>query len=418
MSVQAEVEKHYRHNFVVNLADGSFFGLAMGFASAVTILPLFIANFTDSTILISMIGSIPMLGSPLPQILTVGRVANLERYKSMAVRMTAHERLPFVGLVLLALVSPAMDAGLVVLLCYGLFIWHSLGTGFSSAAYQSMIGKIFPEQRRAMFMGTQMAGYSLLSGLGAVIAGVWLENLPSPYNYALCFFAATLALGVSWFYLTRAREPRHSVAEGGSTDRIPWAHLRQIWQGDANYRRFVLMRILAQFALVALSFLAIHVTRNLGMGEQSVGLLTGLLFFMQIAGALVGGWVGDRAGNRIVLMTGSALMAAAGVMAGLATSHALFVLIYALGGAGSAMLLINISAMTLEFGAPADRPYYISIANTLTAFAALVAPIFAGVIVEQIGYTSMFMMTALAGLATLGVLLLVNDPRRTRTTQA
>ncbi|MBL8160963.1 MAG: MFS transporter [Anaerolineae bacterium] len=414
MSLQTEIEKHFRHNFVVNLADGSFFGLAMGFASAVTILPLFIAHFTDSTILISLIGSIHMIGSQLPQLFIVGRVANLERYKSLAVVITAHERVPFIGLLLLALASPLLDRGLVVLLCYLLFIWHSLGSGFTAAPYQSMIGKIFPERRRGIFMGTQMAGYSLLSGLGAVLAGMWLESLPPPYNYALCFLAASLALGISWFFLANAREPLHTVGQRVPARSIPWARLRQIWDGNANFRRFVLARILAQFTLVALSFLAIYATRQMGIGEQTLGLLTGLLFFMQIAGALLGGWVGDRAGHRIVLITGALLMAAAGGLAGLAANQALFFVVYALGGAGSTMLMTNIIAMTMEFGTPEDRPYHIGLANTLTAFAALAAPILAGLVVERVGYSSMFLLTALAGIATLFVLLLVTDPRRTR----
>jgi MFS family permease len=414
INVQADIEKDFRHNFAVNLVDGSFFGLAMGFASAVTILPLFIANFTDSTILIGLIGSIHMIGSQLPQLLMVGRVANLRQYKSLAVVMTVHERLPFIGLMLLALASPLLQSGWVILLCYLLFIWHSLGTGFAATPYQSMIGKIFPERRRGIFLGAQMAGYSLLSGLGAILAGTWLQTLPQPYNYALCFFAASLALGVSWFFLAQAREPLHHVRQRSASNSVPWLRLRQIWEGDRNFRWFVLARVTAQLTLVTLSFLAIYATRDFDTGEQTLGVLTGLLFFMQIVGALVGGWLGDRAGHRIVLMGGAFLMALAAGLAGLAGEQAAFFAIYALAGAGSAILMTNVITMTMEFGTPEERPYYIGLANTLTAFAALIAPFLAGFAAESLGYSVMFAFTALAGIVTLGVLLLVRDPRRQR----
>ncbi|MCU0512997.1 MAG: MFS transporter [Anaerolineae bacterium] len=414
-SVQAEVEKHFRHNFIVNLADGSFFGLAMGCASAVTILPLFIAHFTDSTILIGLIGSIHMIGSQLPQILMIGKVARLERYQPLALIITTHERLPFLGLTLLALLSPQLPAGVVVALCYGLFIWHSLGSGFAATPYQSMIGKIFPERRRGMFLGAQMAGYSLLSGLGAVLAGVWLQQLPHPANYAVCFFSASLALAVSWFFLARAREPRHSVpAAAATTTMLPWARLRHLWRSSASFRRFVLARMVAQGTLVTLSFLAIYSTRHLKLGEQSLGLLTGLLFFMQIIGALLGGWLGDRAGHRLVLVGGACAMAAAGLCAALATDSQLLPVIYALSGAGSAILLTNVISMTLEYGSADERPYYIGLANTLTACAAFIAPVVAGIIVERYGYASMFLLAALAGVATMSVLLLTTDPRHQR----
>ncbi len=414
-TVQAEVEKHFRYNFVVNLVDGSFFGLAMGYASAVTILPLFIANFTESTILIGLIGSIHMIGSQLPQILMVGRVANMERYKPLAVLMTMHERLPFIGLMLLALASPQMGSSWVVILCYLLFIWHALGSGFAATPYQSMISKIFPEQHRGMFLGVQMAGYSLLSGLGAVMAGTWLQSLPFPYNYALCFFAASLALGISWYFLARSREPLHMLRQRSTSNAIPWSRLRQIWNQDYNFRRFVLVRIIAQLTLVTLSFLAIYATRSFALSEQTLGVLTGLLFFMQIAGALVGGWIGDRAGHRVVLMGGTLLMALAAALAALAAGSTIFFAIYALAGAGSAILMTNVITMTMEFGALEERPYYIGLANTLTALAALVAPFVAGAVADHLGYNVMFMLTALAGVMAFVALLFVADPRRLRT---
>lgn len=413
-TAQVEIEKHFRYNFVVNLLDGSFFGLAMGYASAVTILPLFIANFTDSTILIGLIGSIHMIGTQLPQILMVGRVARLQRYQPLAVLLTMHERLPFIGLMLLALASPLLGGGWVVLICYVLFIWHSLGSGFVATPYQSMISKIFPERHRGKFLGTQMAGYSLLSGLGAVMAGTWLQSLPSPYNYAMCFLAASIALGVSWLFLTRAREPQHTVLQQSTSNAIPWARLREVWSRDKNFRGFVLARVIAQFTLVTLSFLAIYATRSFDLSEQSLGILTGLLFFMQIAGALVGGWIGDRAGHRVVLMGGALLMAMAAALAALAAGNSIFFAVYALAGAGSAILMTNVITMTMEFGAPEERPYYIGLANTLTAFAALAAPFIAGAAADHLGYNVMFMLTAVAGVAAFGALLLVADPRRLR----
>lgn len=413
-TVQSEVEKDFRYNFVVNLVDGSFFGLAMGYASAVTILPLFIANFTDSTILIGLIGSIHMIGSQLPQILMVGRVANLERYKPLAVLMTMHERLPFIGLMLLALASPQMGGGWVVLLCYLLFIWHALGSGFAATPYQSMISKIFPERHRGTFLGAQMAGYSLLSGLGAVMAGIWLQSLPTPYNYALCFLAASLALGISWYFLARAREPLHTLRQRSGSNAIPWSHLRQIWNRDHNFRGFVLARVIAQLTLVTLSFLAIYATRSFAVSEQMLGLLTGLLFFMQIVGALVGGWMGDRAGHRVVLMGGALLMALAAVLAAVAADSTVFFAVYALAGAGSAILMTNVITMTMEFGAPEERPHYIGLANTLTAFAALVAPLIAGAVADRLGYNAMFILTAVAGVTAFAALQFVADPRRLR----
>ena len=45
--VEQYTRQHLRYNIKVGLADGGFFGLALGFASFGTILPLFVASMTD-----------------------------------------------------------------------------------------------------------------------------------------------------------------------------------------------------------------------------------------------------------------------------------------------------------------------------------------------------------------------------------
>ncbi len=62
--------KDLRHNYIVNLLDGAFFGFGFGFASISTILPLFISTLTDSALLIGLIPAIHNTGIQLPQIFT------------------------------------------------------------------------------------------------------------------------------------------------------------------------------------------------------------------------------------------------------------------------------------------------------------------------------------------------------------
>ena len=50
----AEIRQNTRHNFTVNIADAAFFGLGLGFASFVTVIPLFVNTLTQSTILIGL----------------------------------------------------------------------------------------------------------------------------------------------------------------------------------------------------------------------------------------------------------------------------------------------------------------------------------------------------------------------------
>ena len=95
--MQAKILENYRFNFAVNALDAAFFGLGLGFASFVTVIPLFVNSLTDSTTLIGIIASIQAVGWQLPQLLTSRRVASLRLYRPMVLSMTIHERWPFLG---------------------------------------------------------------------------------------------------------------------------------------------------------------------------------------------------------------------------------------------------------------------------------------------------------------------------------
>lgn len=60
--MNTELRKHFRYNFIINVLDGGFFGSALGFASFVTVLPLFVSTLTDSAILIGLASAIHSVG--------------------------------------------------------------------------------------------------------------------------------------------------------------------------------------------------------------------------------------------------------------------------------------------------------------------------------------------------------------------
>src|SRR5512138_1362438 len=101
-ALSPELQRNLRHNFIVNLLDGGFFGFAIGIASFVTVIPLFVNTLSSSTILIGLIPAIHAMGWQLPQLLTGHRVSRLARFKPMTLFMTVQERIPFLGLAVIA----------------------------------------------------------------------------------------------------------------------------------------------------------------------------------------------------------------------------------------------------------------------------------------------------------------------------
>ena len=203
-----DLQDKLRHNALVNILDGSFFGLSItGLASYVTIVPLFLSYLTESTALIGFVATLFHIGWQVPQLLTSNYVAGLRRFKPMVLAMTLMERAPYFGLALVAFSIPAIGTDLALLLTVLLLGWQSLGGGFTGTAWQSMISKIMPPHRLGTFFGIQSACINLFGAGGALLASYILAHLEFPQSFSLLFFIAAISLMVSFVFLALTYEP-------------------------------------------------------------------------------------------------------------------------------------------------------------------------------------------------------------------
>ena len=408
-----EVVKNLRYNIVVNIFDGAFFGAALGFASFVTVIPLFVSSLTDSAILIGLIPAIHTVGWQLPQLLTAGVVSRQQRYKPLVLFLTIQERLPFLGLALVAWFLPRFEARAALALTFILLVWQGFGGGFTATAWQSLIAKIIMPDRLGTFLGAQAAVANLFASGTAVIAGFLLEQIASPIDFGLCFLLASASMTISWFFLSRAREHPRPAPVGNSEQRSIWENAGRILRSDRNFRWFLLARILSQLAMMALAFYTVYAVRVHGMSEAIAGLMTGALMAIQFIASPVMGWIGDRKGHRVVLEVGSLSAVSGALLAWWAPEIRWFFPVFLLAGIANVATWTTPMAMTIEFGSEDDRPAYIGLANTLIAPGAIAAPLLGGWLADQAGYPATFLASAAAGLATILVLhFAVRDPRQ------
>ncbi|WP_164689491.1 MFS transporter [Herpetosiphon llansteffanensis] len=414
---QQEIDAHVRHNVVVNVADGAFFGAATGIASFVTVIPLFMHTLTDSALLIGLVLAIRSVGWQLPQLLTARRVASLRRYKPMVLLMTINERMPFFGLGLIAWFAADLGRELALWLAYMLLIWQGLGGGLTATAWQTMIGKIMPQRWRGTFFGVQSAAANLLASIGAVGAGIILDKLPSPLDFALCFGISGIAMVISWSFLATTKEPSREPEYTHGSQRDFWASIVTILKRDRNFRWFLAARIISQLGLMATAFFTVYAVKRFGLDDQTAGIMTAIYLITQTIANPIMGWLGDRIGYRRVMEFGALLALAAGVGAWLAPALGWFYLIFALAGIANVALWTITMSMTLEFGSLAERPSYIGLANTLVAPATLVAPLIGGWLADSAGYTYTFAVAAAGGLLTWLILRFgVRDPQTAQST--
>ncbi len=410
--MRRENSKDYRFNFFVNTMDGAFFGLALGFASFLTIIPLFLNRLTSSAILIGLVPAIHSVGWQLPQLFIAHRVSKMRRCLPMVLQMTIHERLPFLGMAIIAWFLPSIGPKIALVLTFAMLIWQGLGGGFSATPWQSMIGKIIPARDRGFFFGFQAAAMNLLLSVSAIAAGFLLQSDDSPRGFALCFFLASLALIVSYIFIALTREPESPPSAEETSQNAFWKASWAILRRDRNFRWFLVVRLLSQLSVMAFSFYTVYAVRSHNMSDAVAGLMMGVFTVGQIIANPIMGRLGDRWSHPSVMKIGALAASSSALVAWLAPGLAWFALVYVLAGLANVAIWTIGLAIILEFGAESERPVYIGLSNTLIAPVTILAPILGGWLADTVGFGVTFLLSAVCGLLTALVLhTLLRDPR-------
>ena len=405
------IYKNLKYNYVYNLLDGGFFGLGLGFASFSTILPLFVSTMTDSAVLIGLIPAIHNMGWQLPQLFSAQRIARQPRFRTLVLLMTIQERAPYIGLALVAAFLPVLGKQAALVITFILLIWQGLGAGLTANAWQNMISRIIPPESLTTFFGFQSAAANLLASVGAITAGYILEKNESPLDFTLCFSLACASYIISYFFLSRTREPERIPSEVVTTNSDFWQAVWSTLRGDHNFRSFLASRMLAQFGMMAFAFYTVYAVRHHHISEATAGIMTSLLMITQVASNPLFGWISDHWSRKKVLEVGALTTMLSVLLAWQAPNIAVFYIAVVLYGLSNSIYWTVGMSLNLQFGTEDERPTYVGLANTLLAPATILAPLLGGWLADTAGYPTMFVTSAVfAGIT--GVLLhfFVADP--------
>jgi MFS family permease len=167
---------------------------------------------------------------------------------------------------------------------------------------------------------------------------------------------------------------------------------------------------------MASAFYTVYALRAWDAPTAMLGVFTALLLTGSMVGLLVLGWIADRAGYRVVVMTGITATLASNVVALLAPSLTAFGAVFVLAGLQEAAFRIAYPTVLLEFAPrPEAQPLYIGVGNTAITPIAFAAPIAAGLLADRAGFGAVFAAATVAGALALATLALrVREPRHVR----
>ena len=405
--------RNYRWNFGVNFLDGAFFWLGLAFISYTTILPLFVSKLTDSTLLIASVAIIGQAGWYLPQLLTAGPTEKLARKKPVVINLGFFtERLPLWFLPIAALLAVEYPRFALALFLIS-YAWHNLGAGMVAPAWNGMVAQCFPVRRRGRFFGITAFVGTGLGAFGAILSGWLLKTYPFPQSFVYVFLLAALFITLSWVFLAFTREPVQPLPEKIKKQRThSKAKILGIIRGDKNFRRYLIVRVVASFGNMAAGFVTVSAIARWAVPDATVGLYTAALLVGQTAGNLVAGFIADRYGHKLTLEVGLLNMVIAYLLAWLAPASEWYFLVFFMLGVATGVTIVSGILINMEFSRPEHLPSYVGIANTTMGISGVMAPLVGGFLAIR-GYNLLFVLSILfAVLAFILLMATVQEPRK------
>lgn len=414
--IKAEVERNYPWNFSVNLIEGASFFFGASFISSSTIVPLFISKLTPSPLPIGLASVIAQAGWFLPQVFTANVVEWLPRKKPVVVNLGFFlERLPvwvLVGAALLAGHSPSLGLGLFLLS----YAWHNLGAGLVATAWQDMVARCFPVDRRGRFLGTTLFVGTSTGMLGAAFSTHILGHSAFPINFAYIFAVAAIGITVSWFFIALTREPAQFVSTPRQNSRQFWAGLLSILRQDHNFRRFLVARLTLALGYMGAGFVTVAAVQRWEVPDSAVGIYTGALLLGQTIGNLFFGFLADRYGHKLCLELSALAAFLAFSIAWLAPGAEWYYAVFVLLGVTLGAIIVSGILVAMEFCEPQRRPTYAGMANTGVGLVSVVAPLL-GAWLATVSYDWLFALSAGVNLLALALMRWwVQEPRWVRVT--
>jgi MFS family permease len=347
----------------------------------------------------------------LPQIFTANFVERLPRKKPLVINLGFFlERLPVWLLVVAALVAN-WSPTLALLLFFVGYAWFGLGGGVIATAWQDLIARCFPIERRGRFLGIAAFAGTGVGTAGAALSIWLLDSLRFSTNFVFIFTIAAIAMLVSWFFLALTREPVPPLDSSPQSNRQYLANLPDIVRRDRNFRQFLVARSLMALGNLGTGFVAVAAIHRWQIPDSTVGLFTALYLIGQTVGNLTFGFLADRFGHKLSLEIGALASALAFALARLASAPAWIYVVFFLLGVNSGAVMVSGTLVALEFSEPQRRPTYAGLANSVTGLASIVAPLL-GAWLASIDYGWLFAASSAINLVALVVMRWwVREPR-------
>ncbi len=217
---------------------------------------------------------------------------------------------------------------------------------------------------------------------------------------------------VSVIPLGYVREPYATATREKQTLKEYLRLMPGLLKSHPDFTRYLVSQLLYAMAGISpAAFFTTFAKEHLGASNQEVARFTAVIMATGIIANPFWGYMGDRRGNRRVVLIGSLCSLTAPLLAMVTPSVEIFYLVFVLSSAGMSGAGLGHFNLVMEFAPPREVATFIALSSLSVAPIRFIMPLVGGELVDRAGYLPIFIFSAIACLAATVLLLRVREPR-------
>ncbi len=362
-----------RRNYLLHSLEGGLYMGGMQFIAPEAVLPRMIDTLGGPAWMISLMPIALFAGISLPGLFMAHRIEQFHLMKPLILVSGLFQRLPLILAALGLLFLWPTHPGVALCLAFLAPLLSGLAGGITFTAWQELLAKTLPRNRRASVFAVR---YILMSSLGlasgCAIAAI-LTLFPGAAGYGLlylCAFCFTLLSYLLFaFIVEKPHPPTHHgppLSLGANLSAIP-----SLLRTQPAMRRFNMAQVMSTGIYIVLPFLAIHALRVTNQPDSYIGFFVAAQMIGSIVGNTLAGYAGDRWGGKVPCFWSSLLILGLFVWLPFCRSESSFITGFALLGAAMFGLRVGLMCLRLEVCPEAKRSTNLAVSGFLLGLAML-----------------------------------------------
>lgn len=385
-----------------NVAHSFFLSLAITIAEPSTVLPLIVAHFSDSVVMVGIFVSLLRGGQIVIQLYAA---FHAQAYKRV---------LPYLGKVFFFRWLSWLLVGLSIyfigdsnksltlfFIGVGLFFF-SFSAGFGTIYFKELQAKLFSKKYRGKTMANRQIAGAIASIISGGVAGYVLANFEAPLNYAYLFMVSSIFMAIGFFLFVTIEEPaKENVSQKEQNFRLFIKNAIKLLKQDRRLQQQIVVIFLSFSYFLSMPFVILNANNSFTL----TGWMLGGFIMIQMIGSIFGSMLLWRKIHNYekMLSLSFVFMILAFVAAIFAQNVYGYAVVFLLFGIGIDGLSISGMNLVIEIAPEDKRPIYTALQTNITSIG-LFFPILGGVLLKYVeSYNLIYSLSIL--LLSLGFIL-------------